>query len=372
MAITTFTIAEKTNHNSHKFGFKLSPTNYGYWKTMIKPFLITNSLYDYIDGSLPCPSQTIVIATSSSDKDQPPLPPKPNPEYSTWVSNDAHVRMLLLSTISESSFKHVQGDTSRDLWLSLERAYAPHTSSREYTLRTQLLKMEMQSDETSTAYITRAQEYNDALANIGAAMQEKDVIMLIISGLREEYNALKPTLIARHPPVTLLELPGLLADHEYMTKRVDPTLSAVPQSFTATNSRDSASHNSLQLPPETVQSLQQLMTQLGFTVQPAQQPNQAYYSTRGQSTRDRSSYNNNRRGRGNYNRNTGSSSVNNSRFAWASNQNTVYGSCNSNTLRAQLVFPMAQQLHIMAHCWPNPNTWPNTGPSPISVQHDPE
>ncbi|MFS7934571.1 putative RNA-directed DNA polymerase [Helianthus anomalus] len=157
-------------------------------------------------------------------------------------------------------------------------------------------------------------------------MPEKDVVMLIISGLREEYNILKPTLVARHPPVTLLELPGLLADHEYMTKKADPIISAVSQAFTATTSRESALQASLQLPPETVQSLQNLMTQLGFNVQPAQHQNQANYSSRGQPTRDR---NNNRRGRGNYNnnRNTGSSG-NNSRFAWASNQNTVYGSCN--------------------------------------------
>ncbi|KAI3787213.1 hypothetical protein L1987_41537 [Smallanthus sonchifolius] len=152
MAIVSFTTIEKTNHNSYKFGFTLSPSNYRYWKTMIKPFLITNGLYVYIDGSLSCPPKTIVVFVSSSEKDSAPsITQQLNPDYSTWASNDAHVRMLLL-------------------------AYAPHTSSREYTLKTQLLKMSMQSNETSAAYITRAQEYNDALANIGAAMPEKDMI----------------------------------------------------------------------------------------------------------------------------------------------------------------------------------------------------
>lgn len=89
---------------------------------MFQPFLITNNLIGYVDGTITCPAQ-------------------PNPSYSTWVSNDAHVRMLIISTISEASFQHVQGTTSRDLWLSLERAYAPHTSSREFTLKTQLLKI---------------------------------------------------------------------------------------------------------------------------------------------------------------------------------------------------------------------------------------
>lgn len=131
MTIAAFTTVEKTNHNSHKFGFTLSPTNYGYWETMIQPFLITNGFFGYINGSISYPSKTIAATPA----------PQPNPDYSTWISNDAHVRMLLLSTISEASFKHVQGDISRELWLSLERAYAPHTSSREYTLKTQLLKI---------------------------------------------------------------------------------------------------------------------------------------------------------------------------------------------------------------------------------------
>ncbi|PWA76103.1 hypothetical protein CTI12_AA220090 [Artemisia annua] len=85
--------------------------------------------------------------------DQPAPKPQDNPNYTTWISNDAHVRMLLLSTISESAFGHVQHTTtSRDLWLALERAYAPNTISREFTLKQQLLKITMKSDETPSSY----------------------------------------------------------------------------------------------------------------------------------------------------------------------------------------------------------------------------
>ncbi|XP_076926670.1 uncharacterized protein LOC143589939 [Bidens hawaiensis] len=217
---------------------------------MIQPFLLTNGLFPYIDGTIVCPYNTVTVSSSSSDKEPALLTQQPNLEYLSWISNDAHVRMLLLSTIYEAYFKHVQGDTSRELWLSLERAYAPHTSTREYTLKTQLLKIQMKPEETFIAYLTRAQEYSDALANIGEPMKEKDIVMLVISGLREEYNYLKPTLITRHPPVVFLELHGLHADHEYMTKKTDPepTVLAV-QAFTATSSRGSST---VSLPSETV------------------------------------------------------------------------------------------------------------------------
>lgn len=42
--------------------------------------------------------------------------------------------------------------------------------------------------------LTRAQEYSDALANIVEPIKEKDLVMLVIYGLREEYKGLKSTL----------------------------------------------------------------------------------------------------------------------------------------------------------------------------------
>nr|GEW96566.1 retrovirus-related Pol polyprotein from transposon TNT 1-94 [Tanacetum cinerariifolium] len=54
--ISTFITVDKTAHNSHKFAFNFSPTDYGYWKTMIEPFLITNNLMGYFDGLQRCPN----------------------------------------------------------------------------------------------------------------------------------------------------------------------------------------------------------------------------------------------------------------------------------------------------------------------------
>ncbi|GJX78686.1 nucleotide-binding alpha-beta plait domain-containing protein [Tanacetum coccineum] len=98
--------------------------------------------------------------------------------------------MLIIFTISKPSFRHVQGTTSRDLWLSLEKAYASHSTSREYTLKTQLMRIEMDGDETPDAYLNHAQEYVDALAAIGEPIKDKDLVMLVVPSLREEYNGL--------------------------------------------------------------------------------------------------------------------------------------------------------------------------------------
>ncbi|GJZ28582.1 nucleotide-binding alpha-beta plait domain-containing protein [Tanacetum coccineum] len=150
---------------------------------MIEPFLITNNLMGYVDGSIPCPSKTLSVTDGATVL-------KENPNYPNWVSNDAH--------------------------LSLKNAYAPHSTSREYTLKTQLLRIKMHGDETPNAYLNRAQEYADALAAIGEPIKDKDLVMLVVSGLREEYNGLKTTITAHQSPTAFSELHALLCDHVYM------------------------------------------------------------------------------------------------------------------------------------------------------------
>nr|GEU80489.1 concanavalin A-like lectin/glucanase, subgroup [Tanacetum cinerariifolium] len=91
---------------------------------------------------------------------------------------------------SQATFRHFQGTTSRDLWLSLEKAYASHSTSREYTLKTQILRIEMHGDETPEAYLNRAQEYADALAAIGEPVKDKDLVMLAVLELTAQLSAL--------------------------------------------------------------------------------------------------------------------------------------------------------------------------------------
>lgn len=57
-----------------------------------------------------------------------------------WVSGDAHICILIISTISEAYFHHVQRNTSHDLRLSLVRAYAPAIAYSECILKQNFLK----------------------------------------------------------------------------------------------------------------------------------------------------------------------------------------------------------------------------------------
>ncbi|GJU47083.1 hypothetical protein Tco_1204349 [Tanacetum coccineum] len=67
----------------------------------------------------------------------------------------------------------------------------------------------MHGDETHNAYLNRAQEYADALATIGEPVKDKDLVMIVVSCLREEYNGLKTTITTRQSPTAFSELHAL-------------------------------------------------------------------------------------------------------------------------------------------------------------------
>ncbi|PWA60326.1 dnaJ domain, Zinc finger, CCHC-type, Tetratricopeptide-like helical domain protein [Artemisia annua] len=146
-------------------------------------------------------------------------------EIFTTIQKDADKLFKIIGeayAVLSDANKHVQGTTSRELWLALEHTFAPNTISREYTLKSQLLKIQMQPDESSSAYLTQAREYATALANIGEPFKEKDVVMLVVAGLRAEYDGLKTNIMGRQLPTPFSDIYAILSDHDYMVKKSEP------------------------------------------------------------------------------------------------------------------------------------------------------
>ncbi|GJZ06577.1 nucleotide-binding alpha-beta plait domain-containing protein [Tanacetum coccineum] len=207
------------------------------------------------------------------------------------------------------------------------QAYAPHSTSREYTLKTQLLRIEMHGDETLDAYLNCAQEYADALAAIGEPVKDKDLVMVVVLGLREEYNGLKTTITSLQSPTAFSELHVLLSDHDYMLGKTRAPALSITSSFAANYAVGSPS-----MPEARQAQFLELTTQLsalGFQVSPIVPSGpQAFYGVHPSNNnrnnnnnkcgnRNNSHGNNNNRGRGN-----------GRQFDWASTQNTLYGTCN--------------------------------------------
>lgn len=78
----------------------------------------------------------------------------------------------------------------------------------------------MKADESSPTYLNRAQAYADAPAKFGEPIKENDLVMLVMFGLREEYNGLKSTILTRKTTL-ILNLPPLpLLTHNHSGARL--------------------------------------------------------------------------------------------------------------------------------------------------------
>ncbi|KAK9062643.1 hypothetical protein SSX86_019831 [Deinandra increscens subsp. villosa] len=330
--LAAFTAQEKATNMHHKFPFTLKPKNYNNWKTMIQPFLETGNMFGYIDGSIPLPPATITTPATGTGENFQPATTQTNPNFTAWKHNDAHIRTLLISTVSEESFHFVNGTTAKELWENLERGHAPQTRARAHTLKTQLMRLVMKGDEQPTTYLNRALALASDLRNIGQSMDEDDLVMSIISGLREEYNGLKSNLLGRETPVTLNDLPSFLSDHDYMVHKNPTAVDSAPSAFTTLTSGSSQqpsvsamSVGSSQPTPAQLLAVQQLAAQFGYTLQPSQSA-QANFTNR--NTRGRgSSYSRGRGYGGRQSNGRGFSPRGRGPFDWASLTNQVHGHC---------------------------------------------
>ncbi|KAD4889373.1 hypothetical protein E3N88_21446 [Mikania micrantha] len=165
-------------------------------------------------------------------------------------------------------------------------------------------------------------------------MKDKDIVMLTIAGLREEYYGLKSTLLTRTPPVTFGELHALISDHDYMITKLLPTQSATSQALLATVQPQSTQPN-LQSLQNQLNNLQLLATQLGQQLNPTASASsplpQAYFAPRSSNPNrgGRGSSRGTYRGNSRNNNNARNRDTTGSRqFSWASTQNTVFGHCN--------------------------------------------
>ena len=69
---------------------KLTSANYASWKIQFETLFVGYDLLGYIDGSNPCPSQTITTNDTSA----------PNPAYNFWVRQDKLILNAIIGSLS--------------------------------------------------------------------------------------------------------------------------------------------------------------------------------------------------------------------------------------------------------------------------------
>ncbi|KAK0579109.1 hypothetical protein LWI29_021252 [Acer saccharum] len=180
---TTFSVPNIT----HIVSVKLTDTNYLLWQTQIKPFLIGQNYWHFIDGSFPQPSQFLPQIEGK--------PAEPNPDYTTWFQTDQTLVSLINSTLFESILSQVVGlNSSQAIWNCLQQNFSQQSLANATHFCFQLLSIQ-KGTKSISEYLQHAKSLSDSLAAINELVSNTDLVSSVLRGLGPDYSMIVTAIL---------------------------------------------------------------------------------------------------------------------------------------------------------------------------------
>ena len=155
---------------------KLNSENYAEWKFDMEMLLMAKDVWDIVSGV-----ETLDENASNDVKTK-------------FKKRDNFARSVICLSVSSSNKIYVRNaKTSKETWDALANHFEEKTVSRKVMLRRKLYSMRMEG-KSAVDHINTLRTVNDNLQSLGDALLEKDLVMILLSSLPEEYNNLITTL----------------------------------------------------------------------------------------------------------------------------------------------------------------------------------
>ena len=167
---------------------KLDSSNYIIQKNQLQNILKATKLLGYVDGSEVCPPAMILDSNNLAI---------PNPNHELWTTIDAHLLSCITATLSPSIFTTViQCKTSHEVWTVLASRFTSLSRSHIHQLKIKLSKI-VKKGTSMEESLNQFQVLSDQLALASSPIDDEDLVMLILNGLPEEYNATNTAIRTR-------------------------------------------------------------------------------------------------------------------------------------------------------------------------------
>ncbi len=122
-------------------------------------------MYGYVDGSISSPPKVIATAATSTS----PSIVVPNPAYKCWFQLST-----IMSPLTDNVLAQMVGyETSRDVWMALERMYTSKSRSRIFQIQTQLATLS-KGNATLSEYFQRVKSLSDTLVAASKPLSEDE------------------------------------------------------------------------------------------------------------------------------------------------------------------------------------------------------
>lgn len=137
-----------------------------------------------------------------------------NSEYTLWKKLDQFLVSWLISSISETMFRHIATcETAYDIWHTLEMHFLTDSKARVLHLRN-LLQTTRKENLSINDYILKMKEFAGSLTASGVNISDEELLLYVLDGLGPEYDAVVANLTSRSGNVSLQEAQFLLHKHE--------------------------------------------------------------------------------------------------------------------------------------------------------------
>lgn len=127
-------------------------------------------------------------------------------------------------------------ETSREVWLALQEAYAHTSVEREFLLKQKLSTLSKEPTQSINNYICHSKSICDDLSLIGTPLTDHDKVFHLLRGLGPDYNPFTTTMM--RPPIPSYEslIPQLI---NYDTRITELHKTLTPAFYTSRQNKNS-------------------------------------------------------------------------------------------------------------------------------------
>jgi hypothetical protein len=125
-------------------------------------------------------------------------------------------------SVKDNIIPHIRDcKTSKEMWDVLKGLYETSNANQILFLKTKLLSIKMEANESISNFVSRIKDLSDKLGDIGEKVSSSDLVTITLKGLVQDYKVFISALSARQTPPTFDELAGILLQEEERMKNYD-------------------------------------------------------------------------------------------------------------------------------------------------------
>ncbi|CAH9145317.1 unnamed protein product [Cuscuta epithymum] len=156
------------------------------WRTQIESFLVSQGVFNFVDGSTQVPPMYTVDFNNHRII---------NTDYYHWLRVDQTIRSWIFATLTRDVLIDVHElKHSFEIWERLQNRFRSASLARSMTLKRQLSNTKKKENHSMESYLREIHVLVGELAAINSPMSHKEVLQTTLMGLGPEYESTMGTI----------------------------------------------------------------------------------------------------------------------------------------------------------------------------------